>query len=65
LRLVERKLTDGAELITRQRQLIVEMKGRNGDTASAQRTLRNFEMVQGLLERLRDRIYDERERRRP
>jgi hypothetical protein len=63
-RIAERKLTDGAELITRQKQLIAEMKSRSGDTAIAERTLRNFEMIQELFERFRDRAYDERERRR-
>jgi predicted component of type VI protein secretion system len=63
-RIAERKLMDGEWLIARQKQLIAEIKSRKGDTASAERTLRNFEMIQELFERLRDRAYDERERRR-
>ena len=65
LRMVQRKITDSAELIVRQRRLIAEMKRGNGDTGSAERTLRTFEMIQGLFERFRDSIHDGRERRHP
>jgi hypothetical protein len=65
LRIAERKLTNGAERIARQRRLIAEMKSENGDTASAERTLRTFGMIQDLFERFRDQIYDARKRRLP
>jgi hypothetical protein len=52
LRMVERKLMDGAELIVRQRRLIADMKSRGTDTSSAERTLRTFELIQDLFERL-------------
>ena len=65
LRVVEHKLADGAELITRQRRLIAEMKIGDGDTASAERTLRTFETIQDLFERLRDLKHDGRARRHP
>ncbi len=64
LRMVERKLTDGAETIVRQRQLIAEMKSDGGDTGSADCLLRTFETIQELFERFRDQMYDERERQR-
>jgi hypothetical protein len=54
-RIAERKLMDGAWLIAREKQLITEIKSGNGDTASAERTLRNLEIIQGLFERLRNR----------
>ena len=65
LRMVERKLTDGAEFIVRQRRLIAEMKTNGGDIGSADRTLRTFEMIQDLFEGFRALMYDRRERLRP
>ncbi len=65
LRMVERKLTDGAELIIRQRRLIAEMKSNGGDIGSADCALRTFEMIQDLFERFRALMYDRRERLRP
>jgi len=64
LRMVERKLTDGAELIVRQRRLIAEMKSNGGDIGSADRSLQTFEMIQDLFERFRAHMYDRRERLR-
>jgi hypothetical protein len=51
LRMVERKLVDGADLIVRQRRLIADMKSGGTDTSSAERTLRTFEMIQDLFKR--------------
>ncbi len=65
LRMVERKLADGAELIVKQRRPITEMKSDGGVIGSADRTLRTFEMIQELFERFRALMYDERERLRP
>jgi hypothetical protein len=65
LRTIERKLTDGAELIMRMKRLIAEMKSSDRDTLSAEQTLRNFEMIQDLFERIHDMKYAEREQRRP
>jgi len=65
LRLVERKLTDGAELIVRQRRLIAEMKRDGADIGRADRALRTFEMIQELFERFRAHMDDKRERLRP
>ena len=65
LRMVERKLADGAELIVRQQRLIAEMKSNGGDIGNAERTLRTFEMIQDLFERYRALTYERRERLRP
>ena len=51
LRMVERKLVDGADLIVRQRRLIADMKSGGTDTSSAERTLRTFEMIQDLFKK--------------
>jgi hypothetical protein len=65
LSVVQRKLMEGAELIVRQKRLIAQMTSCNGETGSAERTLRTFEMIQDLFERFRDQIYYERELQRP
>ncbi len=65
LRMVERKITDGAEVIARQRRLIAEIKNNGGDPSGAERMLRTIETIQNLFEGFRALIHDERERRRP
>jgi hypothetical protein len=65
LHIVQRNLTEGAELVLGQKRLIAEIASGNGETGSAVRTLRTLEMIQDLFERFRDRIYAEREQRRP
>ncbi len=64
LLVVERKLADGAELISRQRQLIDKMKMNGGDTRTAESSLKTFEMIQELFEKFRAVIYDANERKR-
>ena len=65
LRLVERKITDGAEVIARQRNLIAEIKNNGGDFSGAERMLRTMETVLNLFEGFRVHIHEESERRRP
>ena len=65
LRMVERKLKAGAELIAGQRRLIAEVKNRGGDTQTAECALETYEMIQDLFEQFRAAIHDAKERRRP
>ena len=65
LRMVERKITDGAEIIARQRRLIAEIKTNGGDPGGAEKMLLTSETLQNLFEGFRACILDERERRRP
>ena len=58
LRMVERKLMHGAELIVRQRRLIADMKSDGVDTSSAERTLRTFDMIQDLFKRFGAHVRD-------
>ena len=51
--LIERILQDGAEHIVRQTRLIAKMKGDGADTASAERLLETFQMIQFLFEKFR------------
>jgi hypothetical protein len=60
LRMVERKLMDGAELIVRLRQRIAEMKSDGADTSSAEGRLRTFEMIQDLFASFGARVRDAR-----
>lgn len=64
LRMVERKVIDGAEFIVKQKRLIAKMKSNGGDTGSADCLLRTFETIQELFERFRAHMHDERERQR-
>src|SRR5271166_821105 len=63
LRMVERKIADGADVIARQRRLIAEIKANGGDPGRAERVLRTIETIQNLFEGFRALIHDEKERR--
>jgi hypothetical protein len=65
LRMVERKLEEGAELIARQRRLIAQAKGRGADARAAERALETCEMIQDLFEKFRAVLRDGIERVRP
>jgi hypothetical protein len=65
LRMVERKLADGAEILARQRRLIAEIQTNGGDSGRAEQVLVTSETIQHLFEGFRARIHDERERQRP
>jgi hypothetical protein len=53
LYMVERNLANGADVILRQVRLVAKLKNDGVDAASAERTLRKFEMIQELFVNLR------------
>jgi hypothetical protein len=63
LRMVERKLEEGAELIARQRRLIARLQSSGGDARTAERALDTYEMIQDLFENFRAVLHDAKERR--
>ena len=58
LRMVERHLAVGVELIARQVETIARLDGDGHDTTEARLTLQNFEMIHALFVECRARIYE-------